>query len=210
MTSLTLRRFRSLLFAVKNQYTLASVFNDGKKSNSLQFFTPIISLRFLSSLSSKHHGRGQRPKISQSEGESAGESGEGGEKEGEGTEKRGGCPCFRHAIVCFGCRKSGDERGGAGEQRGALARKAGSDSAWCAKQAELHGVRPRQTWGTLPERLHRRWNASRCDVIVSGGGQSRATEAARAGTTTPPGVRARPCGVTRRWCSLRTCRRRAR
>ena len=51
-------------------------FYDGKKSNSLQFFTPILSLRFLSSLSSKHHGRGQRPKISQSEGESAGESGE--------------------------------------------------------------------------------------------------------------------------------------
>lgn len=52
-------------------------FYDGKKSNSLQFFTPILSLiSFLSSLSSKHHGRGQRPKISQSEGESAGESGE--------------------------------------------------------------------------------------------------------------------------------------
>ena len=36
------------------------------------------------------------------------------------------------------------------------------------------------------------------------------TGAARAGTTTRPGVRDRPCGVTRRWCSLRTCRRRAR
>ena len=35
-----------------------------------------FALYVFSSLSSKHHGRGQRPKISQSEGESAGESGE--------------------------------------------------------------------------------------------------------------------------------------
>jgi hypothetical protein len=40
------------------------------------FYSDSLFTFSLISLSSKHHGRGQRPKISQSEGESAGESGE--------------------------------------------------------------------------------------------------------------------------------------